>query len=243
MGTRERLAEHFPVVRTRGADPPADAALPGRRRPRRPRRARRRRACTPTTPCRSPSRGRGCRRPSSSATRSSTSGPSAATLQGDAWNLPLVTVVDGEVVGSQGVFDHGLEGDPDGRDRLVARVGGSRAGASARRCGSAILHLAFDGFGAERAVTAAYADNPASLAVTASLGYRPNGDDRDERAGRTVSMQHFAHGSGRLRASAPRRRRDRRVPRRRAGAVRHRAVPEPATPILQPGSWPAATVG
>ncbi len=42
---------------------------------------------------------------------------------------------------------------------------------------AAVLHLAFAGLGAERAVTEAYTDNVASQKVTESLGYRSNGTD------------------------------------------------------------------
>ncbi len=41
---------------------------------------------------------------------------------------------------------------------------------------SAVLHLAFAGLGAQRAETEAWHDNAASIGVTRSLGYRPNGD-------------------------------------------------------------------
>jgi RimJ/RimL family protein N-acetyltransferase len=42
---------------------------------------------------------------------------------------------------------------------------------------AAVLHLAFAGLGAERAVTEAFTDTVASQRVTESLGYRPNGTD------------------------------------------------------------------
>ena len=40
---------------------------------------------------------------------------------------------------------------------------------------AAVLHFAFEGLGAVRAQTEAFADNPASQRVTESLGYRPDG--------------------------------------------------------------------
>lgn len=40
---------------------------------------------------------------------------------------------------------------------------------------AAILHLMFDGLGAQRATTGAFADNDRSIAVTRSLGYDDNG--------------------------------------------------------------------
>jgi RimJ/RimL family protein N-acetyltransferase len=48
---------------------------------------------------------------------------------------------------------------------------------------AAVLHLAFVGLGAERAETAAWHDNLASLGVTRSLGYRPNGERLGVRRG------------------------------------------------------------
>lgn len=40
---------------------------------------------------------------------------------------------------------------------------------------AAVLHLALDGLGAQRAVSAAFEDNPASLGVSRKLGYRDDG--------------------------------------------------------------------
>lgn len=115
-----------------------------------------------------------------------------ATMQSDAWNLPLVAVVDGRVVGTQGVFTkswtptrtvetgswlgRAFQGDGLGKEMRIAA-----------------LHLAFDGFGAERAITSAFIDNPSSLGVTRALGYRPNGDERWGRGDDdVVVVQHFA---------------------------------------------------
>jgi RimJ/RimL family protein N-acetyltransferase len=42
---------------------------------------------------------------------------------------------------------------------------------------AAVLHLAFVGLGAERAISGAFENNAASLAVSRSLGYVENGDD------------------------------------------------------------------
>ncbi|MFE9483884.1 GNAT family N-acetyltransferase [Streptomyces spororaveus] len=43
---------------------------------------------------------------------------------------------------------------------------------------AAVLHLAFAGLGAQHAVSGAYADNAASLAVSRKLGYREDGIER-----------------------------------------------------------------
>lgn len=56
---------------------------------------------------------------------------------------------------------------------------------------AAVLHLAFDGFGAERAITSAFADNPRSLGVTRSLGYQENGWFVDDREGKPAKHLRF----------------------------------------------------
>jgi RimJ/RimL family protein N-acetyltransferase len=48
---------------------------------------------------------------------------------------------------------------------------------------AAVLHLAFAGLGAAQAASTAFADNHASLAVSARLGYRPNGTHRRSASG------------------------------------------------------------
>lgn len=93
------------------------------------------------------------------------------------WVLNLAAVRDGVVVGTQGI---------SARDFSVRReVGtGSWLGKACQRQGlgtemrAAVLHLAFAGLGAEHAVSAAYADNAASLAVARKLGYREDGIER-----------------------------------------------------------------
>jgi RimJ/RimL family protein N-acetyltransferase len=55
----------------------------------------------------------------------------------------------------------------------------------------ATLHLGFAGFGAERATTAAFVDNAASLGVTRKLGYAPNGTTVAARRGVVGEQQHF----------------------------------------------------
>lgn len=111
-------------------------------------------------------------------------------LQADAWSIPLVVVVDGEIVGSQGVFTgewavtRTVEtGSWLGRDHHGQGLG--------KEMRTAVLHLAFDGFGAEQATTSAFADNPASLGVTRSCGYRANGEDRMARDGSLITLCRF----------------------------------------------------
>ncbi|HEY3436287.1 MAG TPA: GNAT family protein, partial [Actinotalea sp.] len=46
-----------------------------------------------------------------------------------------------------------------------------------------MLHLLFDGLGAQSATTSAFEDNPASLAVTRTLGYADDGTQLQVREG------------------------------------------------------------
>lgn len=113
-----------------------------------------------------------------------------STAQRDDWHLPLVTVVDGEIVGTQGllatswtVLRQVQTGSWLGQAHQGKGIG--------REMRVAALHLAFAGFGAVRATTGAWEDNPSSLAVTERLGYRPNGELREVRAGEAVVMRRF----------------------------------------------------
>lgn len=57
---------------------------------------------------------------------------------------------------------------------------------------AAVLHFGFAGLGAEQATTGAFFDNARSLAVTAALGYEPNGEllkSRDGTAARCLEFK------------------------------------------------------
>jgi RimJ/RimL family protein N-acetyltransferase len=106
------------------------------------------------------------------------------------WALPLVVLVDGEVVGSQTML---------GTDFAVTRMfeTGSWLGRQHQGRGlgtemrAAVLHLGFAGLGGERAETDAVHDNAASLRVTEKHGYRPNGDRVDASNGRRTRLLAF----------------------------------------------------
>lgn len=55
----------------------------------------------------------------------------------------------------------------------------------------AVLHLAFVGLRAAEATTASFADNPAPLAISRKIGYRPDGITRDVLHEQTVVSQRF----------------------------------------------------
>ena len=97
-----------------------------------------------------------------------------------AWTLDFVVRHEGVVVGSQGVHT---------RDFLVTRTGetGSWLGRAYQGRGigtlmrQAICATLFDHLGAEEITSAAFLDNPASLAVSRKLGYVDNGQIRRQR--------------------------------------------------------------
>ena len=99
-----------------------------------------------------------------------------------AWSLDLVVVRDRIVVGTQGI---------SGRDfaRLREVSTGSWLGRSYHGQGfgtemrAAVLELAFTGLDAEYALSGAFADNLASLAVSRKLGYQRDGIERIVRRG------------------------------------------------------------
>lgn len=109
----------------------------------------------------------------------------------DEWRVDLGVWAVGELVGAQGIR---------GKDFAVTRTvsTGSWLGTAHHGRGigtamrTAMLALAFDGLGAQRAETGAFADNPASLGVTRKLGYRANGDQVHDREGTAATELHFA---------------------------------------------------
>ncbi|MFE3458086.1 GNAT family N-acetyltransferase [Nocardiopsis aegyptia] len=106
------------------------------------------------------------------------------------WNLNFVVVDEGAVVGVQ---------DVGAKDFAVRRqVGtGSWLGRSFQGRGigtemrAAVLHLAFQGLGAESAVTEAHEGNEASHGVSRRLGYRPNGVDVVAVRGEPVRQRRY----------------------------------------------------
>lgn len=108
-----------------------------------------------------------------------------------AWRLELVAVVDGEVVGTQGMMadDFTITRTVTTGSWLGRPHQGRGLGQEMR---AAVLHLAFAGIGAERAETDAVEDNGPSLGVTSKLGYRANGDVIDATNGKRTRLLRFA---------------------------------------------------
>ncbi|MEZ0358308.1 GNAT family N-acetyltransferase [Mycobacterium sp. SA01] len=112
------------------------------------------------------------------------------------WNLDLAVVVDGSVVGMCSVHAE----DFPGNRRLTT---GSWLGLAHQDRGlgkevrQAALHLIFAGFDADLAITRAWHDNAASLAVTRSLPYVETVRTVELRRDRPDTMVGFAMTPGR----------------------------------------------
>jgi RimJ/RimL family protein N-acetyltransferase len=99
-----------------------------------------------------------------------------ATWEPHHWDLALVAIRDGVVVGTQDM--KGDEFAQTAEVRTGSWVGrafqGQGIGTAMRQ---AVLHLAFVGLGAGTARSAAFTDNPASLRVSEKVGYVPDGTE------------------------------------------------------------------
>jgi RimJ/RimL family protein N-acetyltransferase len=93
------------------------------------------------------------------------------------WVLNLATFLDSTPIGSQTVeaADFSTLRTVQTGSWLGMEWQGKGYGKEMRE---AVLALAFDGLGAEVAESGAFADNPASAAVSRALGYEPNGIER-----------------------------------------------------------------
>jgi RimJ/RimL family protein N-acetyltransferase len=110
-----------------------------------------------------------------------------ATLGPERWAVNFLVRRDGRVVGTQG-----LMGEAFGVTREVST--GSWVGLAHQRRGigtemrAAVLGLAFEHLGALSARSEAFDDNPASLAVSRRLGYRPDGARVHPRRGARATL-------------------------------------------------------
>jgi len=96
------------------------------------------------------------------------------------WDLELVVLWQDQIVGCQGFTT---------RNYLITRTGetGSWLGREFQRQGigtamrQTVCAFLFDYLSAEEVTSAAFLDNPPSLAVSRKVGYRPNGQSRERR--------------------------------------------------------------
>jgi RimJ/RimL family protein N-acetyltransferase len=109
----------------------------------------------------------------------------------ESWNFTGAVFVDGTPVGVQDLMAKNFA-----RLRTVETaswLGRQHQGHGlGKEMRAAILHLAFEGLGAIRAISGAFHDNGASLATSKSLGYTGNGDRlmlRRERPDRILDLK------------------------------------------------------
>ena len=114
-----------------------------------------------------------------------------AQLSQEKWAIELAVVRDGRALGIQSIM---------AKDFLVTRTLETGSWLGLRHQGAGvgtrmrlmILHLAFEGLGAQLATTSAFEDNPASNGVTRKVGYQENGRDTVAREDRSVVSQRYA---------------------------------------------------
>ena len=97
-----------------------------------------------------------------------------ATFPSEEWALPLVVRYDGRVIGVQGAeaVRYPVLRTPDTFSWLTESVQGQGVGTLMRQ---AICALFFDELDAHAITSGAYADNPASAAVSRKVGFAANG--------------------------------------------------------------------
>lgn len=113
-----------------------------------------------------------------------------ADLTPESWDLPFAVYDGDKLVGLQALGSKSflVTRSVGTGSWLISTAQGRGVGKEMR---AAVLHLAFNELGAERAVTSAWADNAQSLGVTRALGYAHNGHDFEDREGKPVEHLRF----------------------------------------------------
>lgn len=111
-----------------------------------------------------------------------------ASLTPDHWSLQFAVRRDGELLGTQGLDadDFGVTRTAETGSWLAMRHQGRGVGTRMRQ---AVCAFAFDVLGAAEVTSGAFLDNPASLAVSRKVGYRPDGVRRLARQGSVALNQ------------------------------------------------------
>lgn len=113
-----------------------------------------------------------------------------AAVTPEKWAIELAVVLDGRVVGVQGVYaqDYAITREVTTGSWLGLPFQGKGTGTRMR---ALALELAFEGLDAVCARTEAFADNPASNRVTRKLGYLPDGVETSVRDGRRALSNRY----------------------------------------------------
>ncbi|GAA1331049.1 GNAT family N-acetyltransferase [Saccharothrix algeriensis] len=110
-----------------------------------------------------------------------------ASLSPRRWAVNFLVRLDGRVIGVQSLLGESfaVRREVTTGSWLGLRHQGTGLGTQMR---AAVLLFAFDHLGARAARTSAFTDNPASLAVSRKLGYRPDGTFTQVRRGRVAAQ-------------------------------------------------------
>jgi RimJ/RimL family protein N-acetyltransferase len=120
-----------------------------------------------------------------------------ATFRVEKWSAELAVFWDGELVGSQGLTtrDYPITRTAETTSWLGREFHGRGIGTAMRQV---MCAFAFDHLDAEYITSAAFADNPASLAVSRKVGYTDNGWDRRNRMDRAATLRRIILSSENL---------------------------------------------
>jgi len=113
-----------------------------------------------------------------------------ARVEPDWWRINFVVEVEGRPVGMQDLVAEAFPsfGGVATFSWLAPSARGRGLGKEMR---AAVLHLAFEGFGAREASSDAFLDNDASNAVSRSLGYEDNGLTWATRRGQAAELRRW----------------------------------------------------
>ncbi|GGK29989.1 hypothetical protein GCM10008955_24720 [Deinococcus malanensis] len=108
----------------------------------------------------------------------------------DSWRLYFVVMLGDQPVGMQDLI--GVKFDTLKTVTTFSWLApGIRRQGLGREMRAAILHLAFEGFGALEAASEAFFDNVASNRVSEVMGYQPNGNDWATRRGEPAVLNRW----------------------------------------------------
>ncbi|MFC4058096.1 GNAT family N-acetyltransferase [Planomonospora corallina] len=111
-----------------------------------------------------------------------------ASWSPERWSCLFAVACEGRVVGMQELSgsDFAVTREVSTGSWLGRRFQGKGIGTEMR---TAVLHLAFDGLDARYAVSGAFTDDHASLAVSRKLGYRDDGIETHSRRGKAADLR------------------------------------------------------